>query len=444
MTTSEKLPKKNLKQMELNLQTSSQEASRVNRLVSRANKKEQVTTDISGQRCFASSKHSNRGSLLARMCEELLTSKTAWSSRLCALTWKAKDTKFNRLLFQLQGSVLRTEEKESGSLPSEKMWPTPRTGGGSRPNQKGGKVLNEEVLIAEGLRERGKTLDQMWPTPQKADHLANQSETLEAWEKRAVEKKKEGINLQFALRHAVQKNPTMWPTPTNQEAGKGKFLETLTTKEGEPAKQGERAYNPKTGKHVQVTLDRAAQMWPTPTVGCVEGGEQSNRVERTAKGAYILRKKNKPENTFGAKLSDAVLFEEKQKMWPTPSRGMWKQDVNDNGEYAQRVKDKGSSNNVASSGETKRTEKKLADTDSERLEGFRQSSRQFNEKSFTPSSSEERQGNLDQGWWSVEPNVGRVAHGVSGRVHRLKGLGNSIVPQIAEEIGRAIIRAVKD
>ena len=40
--------------------------------------------------------------------------------------------------------------------------------------------------------------------------------------------------------------------------------------------------------------------------------------------------------------------------------------------------------------------------------------------------------------WSVEPDVGRVAHGLSGRVHRLKALGNSIVPKIAEEIGRAI------
>ena len=50
-------------------------------------------------------------------------------------------------------------------------------------------------------------------------------------------------------------------------------------------------------------------------------------------------------------------------------------------------------------------------------------------------------GTKHQGWWSTEPNVGRVAHGVSGRVYRLKGLGNSIVPQIAEEIGRAIIEA---
>ena len=44
-------------------------------------------------------------------------------------------------------------------------------------------------------------------------------------------------------------------------------------------------------------------------------------------------------------------------------------------------------------------------------------------------------------WWHTEPDVGRVAHGVPGRVYRLKGLGNSIVPKIAEEIGRAIIKA---
>lgn len=33
--------------------------------------------------------------------------------------------------------------------------------------------------------------------------------------------------------------------------------------------------------------------------------------------------------------------------------------------------------------------------------------------------------------WSVEPDVGRVAHGVPARVDRLKCLGNAIVPQIA-------------
>jgi len=45
------------------------------------------------------------------------------------------------------------------------------------------------------------------------------------------------------------------------------------------------------------------------------------------------------------------------------------------------------------------------------------------------------------GGWSVEPDVDRVAHGISSRVDRLKGLGNAVVPQIPELIGRAIIKA---
>ena len=42
-------------------------------------------------------------------------------------------------------------------------------------------------------------------------------------------------------------------------------------------------------------------------------------------------------------------------------------------------------------------------------------------------------------WWLTEPDVGRVANGVSARVDRLRSLGNAIVPQIAEIIGRAIM-----
>jgi hypothetical protein len=36
-----------------------------------------------------------------------------------------------------------------------------------------------------------------------------------------------------------------------------------------------------------------------------------------------------------------------------------------------------------------------------------------------------------------------VAYGVPGRVHRLKALGNSIVPKIVEEIGYALIKGMK-
>tara|TARA_R100000655_G_scaffold61027_1_gene99417 strand:- start:82 stop:942 length:861 start_codon:yes stop_codon:yes gene_type:complete len=47
-------------------------------------------------------------------------------------------------------------------------------------------------------------------------------------------------------------------------------------------------------------------------------------------------------------------------------------------------------------------------------------------------------------WWNTEPNVGRVAHGIPNRVDRLKGLGNAIVPQIAYQIGKAIMEAEND
>ena len=46
----------------------------------------------------------------------------------------------------------------------------------------------------------------------------------------------------------------------------------------------------------------------------------------------------------------------------------------------------------------------------------------------------------NQWWWSVEPDVGRVANGVSARSHRIRALGNAVVPQIPELIGRAIAR----
>ena len=62
------------------------------------------------------------------------------------------------------------------------------------------------------------------------------------------------------------------------------------------------------------------------------------------------------------------------------------------------------------------------------------------EPRWTDGSS--RGGQLDLGdYWLTEPDVGRVAHGVPARVDRLRSLGNAVVPQVVEWIGRRILEA---
>lgn len=41
--------------------------------------------------------------------------------------------------------------------------------------------------------------------------------------------------------------------------------------------------------------------------------------------------------------------------------------------------------------------------------------------------------------WSAEPGVGRVADGIPRRVDRLRCLGNAVVPQVAEYVGRLVV-----
>ena len=47
----------------------------------------------------------------------------------------------------------------------------------------------------------------------------------------------------------------------------------------------------------------------------------------------------------------------------------------------------------------------------------------------------------EKGWcdWVPEPRVGRVANGIPARTHRLRGLGNAIVPQVAYEILKNLV-----
>jgi len=56
---------------------------------------------------------------------------------------------------------------------------------------------------------------------------------------------------------------------------------------------------------------------------------------------------------------------------------------------------------------------------------------------------EERLGGSCGGWasgfWDIEPGVGQLADGVRNRSHRLRALGNAVVPQVVTLLGEAIL-----
>ena len=80
----------------------------------------------------------------------------------------------------------------------------------------------------------------------------------------------------------------------------------------------------------------------------------------------------------------------------------------------------------------------VADTDSKRLQGQWREHEFVSEREAEHSVGGSGEEVRAREYWKSEPSVGRVAHGVRDRIHRLKGLGNAIVPQIAMRIGQTI------
>jgi len=215
----------------------------------------------------------------------------------------------------------------------------------------------------------------------------------------------------------------MLPTPTTQEFDH-KDME-LTHTNRRKTKDGKDSHS--------LNLADTVRMWPTPTAGCVEGGEQSERVERTVGGGYVLRKKNKPHMTYGAKLSDAILFEEKQEMLPTPRASEYKGCGPVGSKSHAHVEKKNYLCAV-----TKDPDMPTGSLNPDWVEwlmGYGQGyTDPDNKDSFTLGSH--------QGF-PTEPDTARVTTENQYRKDRLKALGNSIVPQIAYHIGNAILEQEK-
>ena len=88
------------------------------RTASQENEKAQKILDISGRKCLEQFESAGRPSLWAKMFLGLLIGQEGWYSSRCALTWKVKGTKYNRLYCQLAVSTPRTGEIGSGLLPT--------------------------------------------------------------------------------------------------------------------------------------------------------------------------------------------------------------------------------------------------------------------------------------------------------------------------------------
>lgn len=74
----------------------------------------------------------------------------------------------------------------------------------------------------------------------------------------------------------------------------------------------------------------------------------------------------------------------------------------------------------------------VADTNRSGCDGW---PRHFTEENWRTQSP-------DGDWWASEPRVDRVANGIPNRMDRIRTLGNAVVPQVAEAVGRMILASL--
>ena len=176
--------------------------SHANHSVLQEKEKEQMMTATSGMKLLESSESVNLDGSLGKMLKALLTSKKAWSSDRCVMTWKKKVSKSNVLLFQLQASVRGIKGKESGFLP------TPNTMDhidrkGMRPSRAA--TNRKSGYLSEMIK--------MYPTPTASDIEGGVAKDVQMKDGRFFRENKKGERWGVKLRDAM----SMYPTPTARD-----------------------------------------------------------------------------------------------------------------------------------------------------------------------------------------------------------------------------------
>jgi hypothetical protein len=152
-----------------------------NHSVKPGSREAQAMTVTSGLKCSALLKKQDPVGCLVKT---LLESST-WHSTMCFLNWKAKGTPQGRLYFQLAPSTPRTDETESGSLPTY----------GAKPGQR-------------------------IPTPTASDHIERKSTS------------KEKLNYQTNKSVTLDRFVKMWPTPASRDYKDTGVLRAKVRKDG--------------------------------------------------------------------------------------------------------------------------------------------------------------------------------------------------------------------
>jgi len=281
--------------------------SPVNPSQSQENEEEQTMTAISGMKLLESCPFTNPDGLLAKMWKELLTSKTAWSSDRCKMTWKKKVSKSNVVLFQLAASVRGIKGKESGLLdatqPIRKMTPTPTAQDyierKCTSTEKENPLTGKSVTLNRFVKHWPNwPQPEMYATPNTMDHLPPRSKegTL-----KLQQGHRKGRTRPSNLREQVDpQTMAMYPTPNAWDSARGPVSEDYIKK------------NPTT----QITLvtrvkqEQRMGMYPTPVAkdNCTES------LETWEKRAEKHKEQGK---TIPQALR--IKVQEEAKMYPTPT-----------------------------------------------------------------------------------------------------------------------------
>lgn len=460
------------KQLEIfQTQTSTQPEFHANHSALPEEKKARKTLDTSGRTCL---KLLSTKDPLTRLSKMLVAS-SMWHSTRCVLSWKVKATPQGRLYFQLLASTPPTKDKESGA--SERtLWATPQLTDGTRINQKprAKEDLTEAAKQGGCSNLREQVHETMWRTPTtmdaKGDALKHATKLLQGKTKRASGEQVQITLVDQVMMQEIINNPELMkefedhiivvrPNLPPQNCFVEYLREQTSVKElsentdikkttiehwfrkdksgfSHPSIEDWETIKPlledkgarfdeqmTTIEEAEWEQTKGESLWPTPRA--------------TTRMAYFEQPSpSMIKGTHGWNLNAAVTDAESEnpnRMWPTPRAA-----IGMHMKMSQGLSDLQHKRYLETEVAHDQIEVKKQQPGGhlnsdwvEWLMGYGQGYTDL--KDNTKQTLENHQGFYE------EPKIDRVTHNQEDKVNRLKSLGNSIVPQIAYNLGLAII-----